>query len=100
MPFSALRLPETRPGKKTRLTTRLRQDTEMTNGTSGTNYRLNFWLRPDADLEDIVNALKHHCAEQEPEQPYQPNITIIGRIGDQLLSEVDKMPGVSGSPHY
>ena len=72
----------------------------MTNGTSGTNYRLNFWLRPDADLEDIVNALKHHCAEQEPEQPYQPNITIIGRIGDQLLSEVDKMPGVSGSPHY
>ena len=67
---------------------------------SGTNYRLNFWLRPDADLESLVNALKPHCTEQEPEQPYQPNVTIIGRIEDQLLSEVAKMPGVSGSPHY
>ena len=72
----------------------------MTNASSGTNYRLNFWLRPGTDLQGIVEALKPHCTEQETEQLYQPNVTIIGRVGDKLLNGAANIPGVSGSPHY
>ena len=67
---------------------------------NGTNYRINFWLRPDTDLLKLYEAIRPFCHPPEPDEPHQPNITMIGRMENDILKDAARQPGVSGSPHY
>lgn len=67
---------------------------------SGTNYRLNLWLKPDCDLNALYEAISQYCAEPDSSQEYQPSITITARVDDQILAKASNTPGVTGTPHY